>query len=50
MSKYVPTFVQIGGAGALTAGIGLWNVPAALVVGGLIMTVFGVALERSRAE
>ena len=50
MSKLLPSVLQVAGAGVFTMGVGLWDYVAGLVVGGALLTVFGVALERSRAE
>lgn len=50
MSKWLPSVLQVTGAGVFTVGVGLWNYVAGLIVGGALMTVFGVALERSRVE
>ena len=50
MSKWLPSVLQIVGAGVFTAGVGLWNYVVGLVVGGALLTVFGVALERSGAK
>lgn len=43
------TLLQVAGAVALVVGIGLLSVPAAVVVGGLVVMLFGVAMERDDA-
>lgn len=38
--------VEAAGAALIVAGLWLWLVPVALVVGGLLCIAFGLALER----
>lgn len=41
--------LQVAGAVALVIGIGLLSVPAAVIVGGIVVLMFGVAMERDDA-
>lgn len=41
----VATALQIGGAVALVAGLAMWSIPLAVVVGGVLATVVGLYLE-----
>ena len=42
------TVLQISGAALITLGVGLFLVPAGLIVGGLFALMFGVAIERRK--
>ncbi len=44
------TIIQLLGAIIFTGGIALYSRPAAVICGGVILTLFGIALERSGAE
>lgn len=44
--KHLPTLLQAAGTTMVAIGVGLWSVPVALVVAGLIVTTFGIAAER----
>lgn len=37
--------LQIVGAVAITAGVALWSVPAALIIGGVFVLVAGLAVS-----
>lgn len=37
--------LQIAGAIAITVGVALWSVPAALIVGGVFVLVAGLAVS-----
>lgn len=41
------TLLQVIGAVSITIGIGIIFVPAGIIVGGLSILLFGLALERS---
>jgi hypothetical protein len=41
----VGSVLQIAGAVAITVGVGLWSVPAALIVGGVFVLVAGLAVS-----
>jgi hypothetical protein len=41
----VGSVLQIVGAVAITAGVALWSVPAALIVGGVFVLVAGLAVS-----
>lgn len=43
----MPAIIQIAGAVSVTIGVGLLNIPAGFIVGGILAVVFGVALERN---
>lgn len=43
------TLLQVAGAVALVVGIGLLSVPVAVIVGGVVVMLFGVAMERDDA-
>lgn len=43
----VATWLQIVGAVLLVAGVGLWSVPAAFALAGVVLMVFGVAAEKA---
>lgn len=40
------TILQLAGAVAVTAGVGLLSIPAGLIVGGIFAIVIGVAVSR----
>lgn len=42
------TALQVVGAVAVTIGVALIYLPAGLIVGGVLITVFGLAIERGR--
>lgn len=42
--------IQIVGAAITSIGVGLIYVPAGIVLAGILTVVFGVAMERNRAE
>lgn len=42
------TVLQVVGAVAVTSGVALIYLPAGLIVGGVLITVFGLAIERGR--
>lgn len=42
------TVLQVVGAVAVTIGVALIYLPAGLIVGGVLITVFGLAIERGR--
>lgn len=44
------SILQAAGAAIITLGVGLIFIPAGLIVGGLFVVAFGVALERGNAE
>lgn len=37
--------LQIAGAVAITVGVALWSVPAALIIGGVFVLVAGLAVS-----
>jgi hypothetical protein len=41
----VGSVLQIVGAIAITAGVALWSVPAALIIGGVFVLVAGLAVS-----
>lgn len=41
------TIVQMFGALLVTVGVGLWSLPAAFIAAGVLLLLFGVALERA---
>jgi hypothetical protein len=41
------TAIQAIGAALIVAGIGLFSIPAAVIVAGLAAVLFGIALERN---
>jgi hypothetical protein len=41
------TAIQVIGAALIVAGIGLMNLPVAVIVAGVAAVFFGVALERN---
>jgi hypothetical protein len=41
----VGSVLQIVGAVAITAGVALWSVPAALIIGGVFVLVAGLAVS-----
>jgi uncharacterized membrane-anchored protein YitT (DUF2179 family) len=41
------TVIQIIGAALIVAGIGLFSIPAAVIVAGVAAVLFGIALERN---
>jgi hypothetical protein len=41
----VGSVLQIAGAVAITAGVALWSVPAALIIGGVFVLVAGLAVS-----
>lgn len=42
--------LQVAGALLITAGIAMFNIPVAVIVGGVFSLLFGVAMERNNAE
>jgi hypothetical protein len=40
------TSLQVAGAAAVTLGVGLIYIPAGLIVGGILLVLFGLAAER----
>lgn len=44
------TAVQVIGTLLIVAGVGLWNIPAALVTAGILTITFGVAMEMGDAR
>lgn len=42
--------MEVAGAMLVTAGVGSVFVPAGLIVAGMFLLVFAVAIERSRAQ
>jgi len=42
----VAAVLQVVGAAAVVAGVGILSVPAGLIVGGMLAVLFGVAIER----
>jgi len=42
------TILQIAGISVVSLGVGLWFVPAGLVVAGTGLVLFGIALERGK--
>jgi hypothetical protein len=50
MSKLVGSVVQLVGAAAVTVGAFLVFAPAGWIVGGGLLVVIGVGLERGNAE
>jgi uncharacterized membrane-anchored protein YitT (DUF2179 family) len=40
------TILQVAGAVLVTAGIGLFSIPAGLIFAGIAAVAFGIALER----
>jgi hypothetical protein len=42
----VGSWLQIVGAVAITVGVALWSVPAALIVGGVFVLVAGLAVSK----
>jgi hypothetical protein len=41
----VGSVLQIAGAVAITVGVALWSVPAALIIGGVFVLVAGLAVS-----
>jgi hypothetical protein len=41
----VGSVLQIAGAVAITVGVALWSVPAALIIGGVFVFVAGLAVS-----
>jgi uncharacterized membrane-anchored protein YitT (DUF2179 family) len=41
------TAIQAIGAALIVAGIGLFSIPAAVIVAGVAAVLFGIALERN---
>jgi hypothetical protein len=48
--KQMSTIIQLLGALTFCAGIALYSERAAIVCGGVILTLFGIALERGSAQ
>lgn len=44
--RHLPTTLQVVGTTLVTIGVGLWSVPVAFVVAGVMVTTFGIAAER----
>ena len=42
--------LQVAGSVLITAGIGLFSIPVAVIVGGVFSLLFGIAMERVNAE
>lgn len=42
--------LQVAGALLITAGIAMFSIPVAVIVGGVFSLLFGVAMERNNAE
>lgn len=42
--------LQVAGALLITAGIALFSIPVAVIIGGIFTLLFGVAMERNNAE
>jgi hypothetical protein len=42
------TILQIAGIGAISLGVGLWFPPAGVIVAGVGLVLFGIALERGK--
>ena len=50
MSKVLAQVAQLVGAGAFTVGAALVYVPAGWLVGGALLVMVGIGLERGNAE
>lgn len=48
--KQISTAIQLLGAITFTGGIALYSQRAAVICGGVILTLFGIALERDSAQ
>jgi hypothetical protein len=44
----VTTAIELAGAGAVITGLALWWLPAALIVGGLMLLALGYLLDAGR--
>ena len=42
--------LQVAGSVLITAGIALFSIPVAVIVGGVFSLLFGIAMERVNAE
>lgn len=49
-TKQLSTIIQLFGALTFCAGIALYSQRAAVICGGVILTLFGIALERDSAQ
>lgn len=44
----VATILQVAGITLVSVGVGLWFLPAGVVVAGLGLVLFGIAIERGK--
>lgn len=48
--KKISTILQAGGAGLIVAGIAAFSLPIAVIIAGIFLVIFGIAVERSDAS